>query len=678
MNITTPAYHIRADREFGKPFHWTNGFSIYLGPASLIFRHALPYLIAGLLASSLDSNHYHFHGLISVPVMLWLRPLPQPFPFFSFMSSLTSQEVFAGIHRVFTAIKDFCRPGPKPTDSDSMDGSLKPMLWSSRITQTRIYPPTHSLSYSHLLAGFPISSTSLSYGPLLSSHEPSYPLPPAWFSVHAQDHLQHGSSFANHSLRARLDAYLTSQNIDPSIYPVAYLVTAPRFLGLTFNTVSFWYLYTTTRQLGSMVLEVKDSVEGRRLYLLRPHKSKKTTKPDSGSRGSVFHFEWQKDSRALPFHDQQDVYSISTVDVASTGLVDVTIQLWDSSGHEGEAKVVSRVRSIPPALTQPSLATAIHGLSAHTDARLNSCIGRGVDLLLLTNLQRFKVLLEYGGISCLANLWMLRQAWTHWRKNINRFYSSGPFSSQPSRIETPQETAIEKSFRHLLDTLADRAGITISYISAAGVDRHTTVLSGAVKHVHTKSTEGTVDPVPRKLLHIHALTPMFYTEVARANGKLVDVFERFCFHARDSETLISISDEGLMKELLAFMPEVEMKNIMVGTSLSTKTYRLSVIWTRAICQVGWLRALQVVLLSVAQAQQQGQETDVPLVWSELDSWMIGRSDEAEYFRAVRTIMLADRIAMGSTVLLRLQWRAMRALAVAVLTPVFCLVLDSCF
>lgn len=679
MNITTPAYHILADKERRKFFCWARTFFCYLGPAWL--RHmaiALPYIIAAPLATLLGSDHGHFHGLISGAIMLWLRPPPQIF-LVSSISSLISQFVFARIGRVFTAITDFCRAAPKPPDSDTMDGFLKPMLWSSHTSQASTYPQTRSLSYSYLLAGIPATSSSLSYGSLLSSHETSYPLPPAWFSVHARDHLQHGSSFANHSLRAKLDAYLTSQNIDPSTYPAAYLITAPRFLGLTLNTISFWYLYTTTRQLSLMVLEVRNSVEGRQIYLLRPHRSKKTTGPDSG--GEVFQFEWQQDPQipGLWFKDPWKIYSASTVDVASTGSLDITIELWNSSGNEGKAKVVSRVRSIPLALTRPSPPTAICGTSGHNNASFSSGIGHDNDLLSLTVLQRFKLLLQYGGISCRTNLWMLTQAWSPWRRYINESYNAGPIASLLCSTETPQETAIEKAFRSLLDTLANRAGMTTSYISAAGAERHATVLSGAVNHVHNTSIQDTVDQDPRELLHIHVLSPKFYTEMARANGKLIDVFGRFCFCASPTETLISISDERLMRKLLAFMPDAEIKNTMAAsTNLSTKAYRLVVLWTRAVSQLGRLRALQAVSLLRVQALQQGQEADLPLVWSELDSWMIGRLEEAEYFHAVLAIVLADRIAMGSTMLLRLQWRAMRALVVVLLTPVFCKVLVSWF
>ena len=48
-----------------------------------------------------------------------------------------------------------------------------------------------------------------------------------------------------------------------------YLVTAPRFLGYAFNPVSFWYLYSEKMNLKAMILEVNNTFDERRLYLLR-------------------------------------------------------------------------------------------------------------------------------------------------------------------------------------------------------------------------------------------------------------------------------------------------------------------------------------------------------------------------------------------------------------------------
>lgn len=47
-------------------------------------------------------------------------------------------------------------------------------------------------------------------------------------------------------------------------------MTAPKFLGYSFNPVSFWHLYSADRKPSAMILEVNNTFNERHVYFLKP------------------------------------------------------------------------------------------------------------------------------------------------------------------------------------------------------------------------------------------------------------------------------------------------------------------------------------------------------------------------------------------------------------------------
>ena len=154
-------------------------------------------------------------------------------------------------------------------------------------------------------------------------------------------------------------------------YHYAYLVTAPRFLGYSFNPVSFWYLYNVQKELKAMILEVNNTFDERRMYFL------KDTGPDNGVSGDEnddlavgrddqdanqrkdppvektngrFAKSWQKDFHVSPFNSRKGAYSLSANDPffphlssgAGAALVNNTITLSSSKQYP---KLIARVFS---------------------------------------------------------------------------------------------------------------------------------------------------------------------------------------------------------------------------------------------------------------------------------------------------------------------------------------------
>ncbi|KAL8989164.1 MAG: hypothetical protein Q9177_001897 [Variospora cf. flavescens] len=168
----------------------------------------------------------------------------------------------------------------------------------------------------------------------------------------AGDYLDRGNG--NLGLRGKLQAYLKSQGEVATDYPFAYLVTAPRFLGYSFNPVSFWYLYNEEKQLRAMILEVNNTFDERRMYFLKDTIVKD---PDESwtvieHPRSKFKDTWLKDFHVSPFNSRKGSYALSAQDPFSAHLngtceVDNTITLSSSKAH---AKLIARVFSDQPSI----------------------------------------------------------------------------------------------------------------------------------------------------------------------------------------------------------------------------------------------------------------------------------------------------------------------------------------
>ena len=138
-------------------------------------------------------------------------------------------------------------------------------------------------------------------------------------------------------------------------------MTAPKFLGYSFNPVSFWYLYDKTRKLIAMILEVNNTFDERRMYFLEqaagcdvdkaidddpietlPHATLLSEFPPSR-----FSNTWSKDFHVSPFNSRKGSYSLKAEDPFSprstSGLsISNTITLSSSKGHP---KLVARIDS---------------------------------------------------------------------------------------------------------------------------------------------------------------------------------------------------------------------------------------------------------------------------------------------------------------------------------------------
>ena len=259
----------------------------------------------------------------------------------------------------------------KEQSDSSVDKLLKPRIFPSRTTHHRTFPKVHSFSFSYLMVGIPIgwhgtiSSMISTDTNMIDTSKPSYRIAKGWFQVDAVDYLDRGN--AHLGLHGKLRAYIESQGECPIDYPKAYLVTAPRFLGYSFNPVSFWYLYGQDRQLKAMILEVNNTFDERRLYFLKnsneeigPPQADELTKNselslkplNSLKSPAKFTNTWRKDFHVSPFNSRKGSYRLTAHDPFATnltkpGFINNTITLRSSKAH---AKLVARIFSTEPSI----------------------------------------------------------------------------------------------------------------------------------------------------------------------------------------------------------------------------------------------------------------------------------------------------------------------------------------
>ncbi|CAK3952331.1 hypothetical protein DOTSEDRAFT_70354 [Lecanosticta acicola] len=239
--------------------------------------------------------------------------------------------------------------GPFRAQSIS-DSVLPPLLITSRTTHSRLFPKKHAFSYSYLFAGIPVGLQGRVSNVLSVDSQR-----PAWFDVRSKDYLSRNDDHMG--LGEKLKSYLHSQGVTDRDYAYAYLVTAPRFLGYSFNPVSFWYLYDSDTRLKYMVLEVNNTFDERRMYLLNADKAKDAAEADladgtdeeASVKTLVFTETWDKDFHVSPFNSRKGSYSLRAVDPLAafqeTGEVkiDNTIVLRSSKEHP---KLIARACSV--------------------------------------------------------------------------------------------------------------------------------------------------------------------------------------------------------------------------------------------------------------------------------------------------------------------------------------------
>ncbi|KAK0314702.1 hypothetical protein LTR01_001526 [Friedmanniomyces endolithicus] len=446
---------------------------------------------------------------------------------------------------------------------------------------------------------------------------------PGWFHVDSADHLDRGHEGS--SLAEKLNSYLHSQGVTDRDYAFAYLVTAPRFLGYSFNPVSFWYLYDSDTKLKYMILEVNNTFDERRMYLLkgdakdvdildeldRPHNS--ATKP---SKQLVFTDSWTKDFHVSPFNSRKGSYSLRATDPLAeyeqTGQVriDNTIVLCSSKEHP---KLVARVFSEGEAKDPSSIS--------------------------VFETARFIVLWCWVGFATLPRI-VWQAAKLSLRRKLHVWYRPEVTDASVGRPYTGDEKQLEAFFRafvaHVVYEASDPLRIVYEPAHSEGYE------------VVFYSPSFTYEEDHKRTLSLNVLSPAFYSRFVH----YTDWDSALDFECRGKDE----KNRTARLEGTADLPEppsATNNRAQAGSQQQAKTKSFGL-----LDQVRWacLRRLRCPPVSSAYAEGTSGELQVPAIShstpSELDDFVRTHCNDANVYRRITTkLFLAQRLCFGIPALL---------------------------
>ncbi|KAJ5631947.1 hypothetical protein N7490_008286 [Penicillium lividum] len=394
----------------------------------------------------------------------------------------------------------------------------RPLLFPSRLTHSRMFPEKYTYWINYFLVGIPVGLRGR-VGAVLSidsdeSQQNSSDIISRvfkmllWFRVDTNLYLHGGDGHLG--LAKKLEIFLKEQGEDPSQFPYAYIVGIPRFLWWTKSPISYWYLYSPSKELCGIIMEINNSYGEKKNAFTRLYpeessvfeKAKKSetisvvsgrgpegtqsTRFISSAPGAKYYKgSWDKDIFASPFEKVEGWFSLRFVDPldpspAKGGPLHSNMTLMSTAG---KPKISSRLYSCAPPL-DPLLASSWE-----------------VVIFLLN--WSFTVPLSIGRIVVEA----LRI----------RFRGNLPYLNKPDvkpnnipRKASKTEKTLEPFFRLYLSRLIDACPfpLTVIYIPAKSMQITPITMHSPIK---------TLTSAPRPTLTIQPLTPKFYTNILKYN-----------------------------------------------------------------------------------------------------------------------------------------------------------------
>jgi DUF1365 family protein len=509
------------------------------------------------------------------------------------------------------------------------DSYLKPRILPCRTTHTRLYPKIHAFSYSYLYAGIPIGwkgalNTFLSADTSEPASQPGNgKFRRTWFSVEGSDYLQRTSTGPT-GLLQKLNRYLESEGINSELYPYVYLVTAPRFLGFSFNPVSFWYLYSEQKQLAAMILEVNNTFDEKRIYFMEREK----VQDEQVMQGKdTFLHSWKKDFHVSPFNDRDGNYSLNASDpfapdMAGDGYIDNTITLFSS---DGRPKVVARVSSAEP----PIIASNVN------------------------RIQALQFVCKWWWVGFMTNARIVREARKLWMKNLQVFYRPEVMKTSIGRRATAEEDVLAENFLKLLRYIQSNSpdGCSIRYTAAAGEHVGFPITIAAAGAPTSRSLD------PQQVLDFHVLSPAFYSSFVRYSD-VAKAFNALCLCKVEKERLAVLSNPDVVLHQIAQLASSKKKSLLpkvLRDCATMETARRSRLWRLIALLLFDKWPMWCSLPSPHVTEPSLMDLAV------FSSTQSGPEDGRQYSETVISVLSAERLALGSTSLLRFYGTLLRYL-----------------
>jgi DUF1365 family protein len=410
-------------------------------------------------------------------------------------------------------------------------------------------------------------------------------------------------------------------------------MTAPKFLGYSFNPVSFWYLYSAEKELTAMILEVNNTFDERRMYFLKPASPSEgsvdppeenetklkdqSLQSDESEAGSIsgppskptrFTQSWAKDFHVSPFNSRKGSYSLVAYDplfpfMTGHGHVDNTITLKSSKAH---AKLVARIFSAGNALNPETMTVS----------------------------EKAAFLASWWWVGFVTFPRIVREAGKlFFRRKLHVWFRPEPLKDSMGRHADKTEQILESSFRNYLRYLVETspASLIVNYTGAGIVKDPTETM---------KSDSADDDPSTAKTLEFKVLTPLFYT--------------RFIHYAHDLEAIFSelnesgtiwLSQPSLLPNLVIKRPQPPHETPSWASYLSFKAIQ------RLRQRPSIIEGPETKKQTDQNANPSVTKTDIrSFRLSAMDGYILAESEEAEqrdYRYQVLKVFVSDYVAFGN-------------------------------
>lgn len=372
--------------------------------------------------------------------------------------------------------------------------------------------------------------------------------------------------------------------------------------------------------LSGMIIEVNNTFDERRMYLLSPQKAAEAElegaerPPDANGHSAVnppkFKQQWPKDFHVSPFNSRKGSYSLLASDplralAEGQSPIDSTITLKSSKGH---GKIVARLVSK----------------------------GSAIDPSRMSSFRRAGFLLSWWWVGFVTFPRIVREAGRLWfQRKLHVWFRPEPLKESMGRNADSTERQMELTFRLYLRSLVKQChtAVAVKYVPSgiAGTGEELMLSPSA-------NSDSEVEEIEFKIL-----TPVFYT--------------RFVSYAHDLEALFSELRESCT--IWVSRPEILPKLLFKGPAPALEAKNLLDYLCFQAIRCLRRRPEQIVrpLTSSQQSPQSTSAVDIrDLRISSMDAFIL-RQEDAELRRKYRSLVIklfiAERLAFGSLLLVEL-------------------------
>ncbi|GKZ65072.1 hypothetical protein AnigIFM50267_007235 [Aspergillus niger] len=418
----------------------------------------------------------------------------------------------------------------------------RPLLFPAKLAHARRFPASERYNYwyDYFMVGIPVGFRGR-IGNLISiDNQPTSEgiLEKCWFTIDPAYYLEPGSG--DRTLEEKLHIFLHNLGVNPREFPYAYMISVPRFLWWQKSAISYWYLYSPTRELTAMIMEINNSFYEKRNIFFRltedgmhvdepPHPSSTIIASANGTNESVslrslsptstrkyYKGYWDKVIFGSPFEKVGGYMLAKTVDILRGPALQSTLS---SNNPDGQLKVTSRLASW----------------------------GDPVDPLTASGWDVARFIARWTHVGALSAPRIVKEALrVRFRGNLKYLQRPEVHPGTNPRKETNVERALEQFFREYLSQLAAHCTfpLCIEYIPPRSI------------HFDRLTFNSPNPPTshPRSVLKIETLTPRFYTSFTDHSDTKTAFARETAVRPTNSDPdsrYLSVSDLSILDKLLA-------------------------------------------------------------------------------------------------------------------------------